>query len=121
MIALVARRIPQTALNMWKLATCGSDKPSVIRAALCVIGRNQQEAVRERFLLWKLAILRLKNNAEIARLEKQPAIIEGFNKIEKLRAKKPRHALKKANKHREHCNKVDDVLKKLMFIYKTGT
>ena len=45
---------------------------------------------------------------------------DGLGKLEAIHAKRPRAALRSANKHRVRCNKIDDSVRKLMYIYKNG-
>ena len=98
--------------RIWQIKRNGT---MVTRGFQCLIS-SLEAAKNHYFHMWKFANM----DESLRRKGRDLKVQDGLGKLEAFHAKRPRAALQSANKHRERCNKVDDSLRKLLYIYKNG-
>jgi hypothetical protein len=94
--------------------------PAKIRAAIKNLENSRAKNLLRSFGQWKENDLRNTKDAHINTLKKQPRIIDGAEKLNKLTQNRPRKALRSANKKKQHHDKLDNSCKKLKLIAAMG-
>jgi hypothetical protein len=117
-VSLDSSRLPILRLAFAKLI--GPNKEEIIRRAMADLGNNHDKALRNKLFLWKIAVFRKTMDEGMAALAKRPKVIDGVMKLEKVKNRRPRLALRNLNKNRELKDKIEDSIRKLLFINKIG-
>jgi hypothetical protein len=119
-LAVLAKRTPQKAVENWKLAVWGTDRNKILRAAIIDIQNTHSDCLAQAFARWKLTDLRKVKDGEIRQLEKSARITEGTGMLNDLANRHNRKALRSVRKKKDHSLRIDDAMRKVLFIGKSN-
>ena len=116
-------------LNKWRvnalnrtsqLQIAGHMKQSALRRAVANFKKCGGSETARALALWKLFALKARGDKLADSLAKKTKIVEGAEKMENLRRKRPRKALRSVNKNMHNRRLQDNEVKKLRLMFLAG-
>ena len=94
--------------------------PKKVKSAVRNLQNCRDRETKHGFFRWKLAVITQRLKQSMDTIAKNPHIIEGVNKLNAAKNRKPRDALRMLSKNLNKQNKLDDVVKKLRIVFSKG-